>query len=491
MKTKFIGLEGFNEIESLTKDSKRARGKSAQLNNAQKTVRFVKRASSLLAKSAKKKSGEFFSKTGAKFRVAKTSKFNRTAKPQTSVLDRHYSQNRKSAYTAGSAVESLSYLKNRPSGKVYAHSAPSTEYRTHSVIKKRVVLAVAASLTAIMLSCMTVASALDAPEKNNKHTKKTSAPAAAATADEASYELDAPDMFVNTGLSSLYIDGELIGTTSEVNELDAALEQLLVDYRADYDDTTTTEFENDVVVDKHAYDNSELMTADELMKAADGKFSIRLSTDWSYDMEIDYDVDITYDDDEDSDYEKVVTEGEKGAEQINVRLTYVDGLFVESTVIDTKVKKYPVTEEIIKGSKQGIVEEETNTGTSTGSFIWPLPHTHNLTSYFEWRWGRMHQGIDIAGGGDYGQPIIAADGGTVTFAGNDGGGYGNYVMIDHGNGYMTVYGHASSLAVSTGEYVSQGQTIAYVGSTGNSTGPHLHFEIRENGVQINPLDFVQ
>ena len=486
MNTKFIGLEGFNEIEGLTKNSKKAQGKSIQKNNTKKTVRFLKRLSVLCAKKAKRVSSKLISKAGIKLKAKKAA----NAKSQTLILDRQYNQNRKSTDGKSSAIESLSYLKKRPSGKAHAHSANSTAYRTHTVIKKRAVLTVVASLTAIMLSCMTVASALDAPQSDNTQPQKASAPVAVTAVEELNYELDEPEMFVNTGLSSLYIDGELIGTTSEVHELDAALEQLLIDYRADYDDTTTTEFENDVVVEKHAFDDSELMTAEEIMNAADGKFSIRLSTDWSYDMEIDYDVDVTYDEDKDSDYEKVVTEGEKGAEEINVRLTYVDGLFVESEVIDTRVKKYPVTEDIIKGSKQGVVEEET-TGVSTGSFIWPLYHTHTVSSYFEWRWGRMHQGIDIAGGGDYGQPIIAADGGVVTFAGDDGGGYGYYVMIDHGNGYVTLYGHASSLAVSTGEYVSQGQTIAYVGSTGNSTGPHLHFEIRENGVQLDPLGFVQ
>ncbi len=102
----------------------------------------------------------------------------------------------------------------------------------------------------------------------------------------------------------------------------------------------------------------------------------------------------------------------------------------------------------------------------------------------------MHNGIDIAGGDDYGQPIIASDSGTVTWSGDDGGGYGNYVVIDHGNGYTTIYGHASELACSTGDYVNQGDVIAYVGSTGNSTGPHLHFEIRENDEPIDPLGFV-
>ncbi|MBQ5641191.1 MAG: M23 family metallopeptidase, partial [Ruminococcus sp.] len=132
----------------------------------------------------------------------------------------------------------------------------------------------------------------------------------------------------------------------------------------------------------------------------------------------------------------------------------------------------------------------TNTSSSSSGFIWPFPHTHNITSYMEWRWGRMHNGLDIAGGDDYGQPFYAAASGNVIWSGNDGGGYGNYVMIDHGNGYMTVYGHASALACNTGDYVNQGDLIGYVGDTGNATGPHLHFEIRLNDEYMNPLDYV-
>ena len=102
----------------------------------------------------------------------------------------------------------------------------------------------------------------------------------------------------------------------------------------------------------------------------------------------------------------------------------------------------------------------------------------------------MHNGIDIASGGISGQPIVASDGGTVIQAGDKGDGYGNYVIIDHGNGYKTLYGHCSSLAVSYGQYVSQGETIGYVGSTGTSTGPPLHFEIIYNSNKLNPLQFV-
>jgi murein DD-endopeptidase MepM/ murein hydrolase activator NlpD len=95
----------------------------------------------------------------------------------------------------------------------------------------------------------------------------------------------------------------------------------------------------------------------------------------------------------------------------------------------------------------------------------------------------MHTGIDIGAG--YGAPIHAAGGGEVIFSGYRNG-YGNCVVIDHGGGVATLYGHCSSLNVSAGQVVRQGQLIAHVGSTGLATGPHLHFEVRHNGTPVNP-----
>lgn len=127
-----------------------------------------------------------------------------------------------------------------------------------------------------------------------------------------------------------------------------------------------------------------------------------------------------------------------------------------------------------------------------GYFIWPCPscyyitsrqgpRTHPITGVY-----KNHAGTDI--GAQYGATVVAADGGTVSLAGVNGG-YGNCVMINHGNGYYTLYGHLSSIAVYEGQAVSQGDVIGYVGSTGNSTGPHLHFEIRSGNDKLNPEDF--
>jgi murein DD-endopeptidase MepM/ murein hydrolase activator NlpD len=122
---------------------------------------------------------------------------------------------------------------------------------------------------------------------------------------------------------------------------------------------------------------------------------------------------------------------------------------------------------------------------SPSGFVWPA--SGPVTSPFGWRWGRMHEGIDI--GAPYGAPIQAAAAGTVVYCGWMSG-YGNLVAIDHGGGISTAYGHQSSIAVACGQHVDQGQTIGYIGSTGHSTGPHLHFEVRVNGNPVDPLGYL-
>ena len=138
---------------------------------------------------------------------------------------------------------------------------------------------------------------------------------------------------------------------------------------------------------------------------------------------------------------------------------------------------------------------------SGSGFAWPTPGFVSRSSeWFEDREVYNHGGIDIAGAGIMGTPVVAAADGTViatnsscthnwgkSYSCGCGGGYGNYVMISHAGGKMTVYGHLTSLTVSTGQSVSRGQIIGYVGSTGYSTGPHLHYECRLNGVRYNPM----
>ena len=482
METKFIGLDGFGEIENL-QSAKRRKIKGNQLNTAQKTVRFVKRASKLVINSAVKSRN----KTASSVKISKTNPVN---------------------------------------GKRYACSTSFKGSRAHAMLSKKAILAFASCGLLVTFSFVTAAGAIGVQnsELPVSTAKDMSSPVNyngyvdnqdidyglastenVSTADEAFSELNSnahtiiTKALIEDNLQSdcvgLYIDNEFIGATSEEQALNAALDKVLVDYRKDYDDETTTEFANDVKVRSGKFDESKIMSVNEIIEKAEGKFSIQLATDIVYTREIAYDITTEYDESQPSSYEKVKTEGENGEEEVTVRTVYVDGVQTDAYETDSEVIKEAVDEVVVKGSdssSEGTSSSSTSSSSSygSGSFIWPVPYTHNITSEFGMRWGRLHGGIDIAAGGVYGQPIVAADSGTVILAGNQGDGYGNYVIIDHGNGYKTLYGHMSSVAAYTGQQVSQGEVIGYVGSTGNSTGPHLHFEIRVNDVQTDPLGYV-
>jgi murein DD-endopeptidase MepM/ murein hydrolase activator NlpD len=136
-------------------------------------------------------------------------------------------------------------------------------------------------------------------------------------------------------------------------------------------------------------------------------------------------------------------------------------------------------------ASRGAADPGTDGRVSGAGLIWPVRGP--VTSGYGSRWGRMHDGIDIGAGS--GTPIHAAKAGTVVFAGQMNG-YGNVIIVDHGGGFSTLYAHQSRLGASRGQDVSQGQVIGYVGSTGHSTGPHLHFETRVNGSPRNPRNYL-
>lgn len=190
---------------------------------------------------------------------------------------------------------------------------------------------------------------------------------------------------------------------------------------------------------------------------------------------------------------------------------------LQSDEIEAKISEYyaaqkAAAEQAAKASQSSSSSSSSSSGSSSSGsssvivpsgsgFAWPTPgFTYLSSEWFEDREVYNHGGIDIAGAGIMGTPVVAAADGTVIASNSScthnwgksyscgcGGGYGNYVMISHAGGKMTVYGHLTSLTVSTGQTVSRGQVIGYVGSTGNSTGPHLHYECRLNGVRYNPM----
>ena len=179
---------------------------------------------------------------------------------------------------------------------------------------------------------------------------------------------------------------------------------------------------------------------------------------------------------------KVTSPGVYGKADVTANVTYINGEEMEREVVASVTLSQPVTEQQLRGTK------ERPTWYPTGSFSWPC--TGILTSRFGYRsllGSTYHNGIDI--GNSYGTSIYAADGGTVTYSGWMSG-YGYLIIIDHGNGYQTYYGHNSSLAVSVGAKVHKGQLIARMGSTGRSTGNHCHFGVKLNGTFVNPLNYL-
>ncbi|MGI6727120.1 MAG: peptidoglycan DD-metalloendopeptidase family protein [Anaerovoracaceae bacterium] len=176
----------------------------------------------------------------------------------------------------------------------------------------------------------------------------------------------------------------------------------------------------------------------------------------------------------------VKSTGTPGERKVVAEIIRNNGEEVNRSEISSEVVKEPQNQVVLKGTK--------NKPKLVGSGKYIYPTRGRLSSRFGPRWGRMHYGIDLAA--PTGTKIRASDGGTVIFAGRDGS-YGNVVKISHGGNRVTIYAHCSKLFVSKGSKVYQGQHIANVGNTGNSTGSHLHFEVRINGVAQNPLKYLK
>lgn len=192
---------------------------------------------------------------------------------------------------------------------------------------------------------------------------------------------------------------------------------------------------------------------------------------------------------------KVKTEGQRGLREVIKKITKENGKVIKTDVVEQTILEKPENQVILTGIKEnpsGVAtvsrgahtRGETKRG--TGRLAAPVS-TLNVTSGFGPRWGRMHLGVDL--GMPAGSPITAADDGTVIFTGYSGS-YGNLIKIDHGNGIVTYYAHCSRIIAKRGQAVRKRELIAKVGSTGNSTGPHLHFEVRVNGQNVNPLNYL-
>ncbi|MFN7251998.1 MAG: peptidoglycan DD-metalloendopeptidase family protein [Anaerobacillus sp.] len=176
---------------------------------------------------------------------------------------------------------------------------------------------------------------------------------------------------------------------------------------------------------------------------------------------------------------KIEQTGEKGERIVSYLIARENGRTISRKIVSEEVTKEPKNHIVVKGTK-------VSPSRGSGKLAWPAVGGY-ISSYQGTRWGRFHRGIDIA------RPtntnILAADNGTVSFAGWDGG-YGNKVIVNHNNGMTTLYAHLASIDVNVGDSVAQGQKIGVMGKTGNSTGVHLHFEVYQDGDLKNPMDYL-
>ncbi|QED49925.1 M23 family metallopeptidase [Cytobacillus dafuensis] len=177
---------------------------------------------------------------------------------------------------------------------------------------------------------------------------------------------------------------------------------------------------------------------------------------------------------------KVKQEGKDGVRAATYRISEQNGQVITKKLSKEEVLQQPVKHIVLKGTK--VIPSR-----GDGNFIWPTGGGY-ISSDVGYRWGRMHKGLDIARPSD--RTIKAADNGVVVSAGYDGS-FGNKIVIDHQNGYRTIYAHLASISVNPGQVVSKGSKIGVMGSTGNSTGVHLHFELYKNGSLQNPLDYIR
>ncbi|MBQ8000944.1 MAG: peptidoglycan DD-metalloendopeptidase family protein [Ruminococcus sp.] len=479
MGTKFISVEGYNKIKSL--DKKNNANNKNNINTAQKLLRFIKRIPKEFKRDAKVIAKKWKDITWSTLTPAKFFRGIRHFHISSSYFE--FMRSPKGIATAAAPVLAAILLVLTVcfwtcSDKPLTVSVGGEQIAT---IENEKVLTQASAQMHNALAGTSTNESATTPVIQVSYPTLTTVEKASVT-DVYEKLVDCNEAVVS-GAGGLYVDGVFYGAAEDAQALTSALTAILSEAKAKYDDTTTTTFNNDVQVITDVYATESIKSVEEIIESARQNFSIRLETDLTVEYEKYYTTVYEYDESKLDTYSEVLTAGEMGTQKVFYRLVYIDGVQTDAVVQSSVTTKEPVDQVVLVGTKESY--------SATGNFIWPVPYTGNITSTFEHRWGTFHYGIDISWNGVYGADIVASDAGTVIWAGWDNSGYGNYVIIDHGNGYQTLYAHCCDVYVSIGDKVHQGDVVAGVGSTGYSTGDHLHFEIIENGVKVDPELFVQ
>ena len=295
-------------------------------------------------------------------------------------------------------------------------------------------------------------------------------------------------------VTALFVDDKLTAFAKTEAEMDSMLSDLIKYYEVE--GRKFKAYANNVEK-KTIYAN--LNSIDSLAKTSEefieGKagVGILVTTYTEYEESIAFKTETSYDSSKYDTYSVTTQNGVKGVKKVCANITYLNGEKQETEIVKTEVLKQPVNKKVTKGSKSSAAQsfkDKINIVPSPDRLlmIFPLEITKNIRITSYWGDGRNHKGMDLAS--PKGTKIYAAADGKVIFSGTKSG-YGKCVIIEHYDGKTkTLYAHASALKVSNGDKVKAGDVVAFVGSTGRSTGNHLHFEVRINDTPVNPIKYI-
>lgn len=295
----------------------------------------------------------------------------------------------------------------------------------------------------------------------------------------------------------IYIDNCFLCAVTDASAAESALDAVLRDRASELniDPSAEISFDNRVDLVSGEYESESFVQASDIASMFNGgvssycgenipvELSVRSVVTSSETIVLEYDTKTIYTDALADGKKSVVTKGYNGEGVETAEIISVNGVETARNVVSL---------DITTPAKNAVVRVGTRSGSSAAASVAEFikPYDGMITSNCGPRWGRVHNGIDIAGPGCNRKPVVAACDGVVVRA-DVYGAYGKCVIVDHGNGVETLYAHLSSISVSVGDVVSAGDVLGKIGSTGNTTGPHLHFEVHVDGEYVNPLLFVE
>lgn len=347
--------------------------------------------------------------------------------------------------------------------------------RAALVLRRTIILTVAVSLSLFSsaMAFMSVRTSASAPQEDN-YIEAADTPGTAEPAEEV------PPEFLP--LAVIFVDGEPVAAAGDRSELSSAVNAVIAGYEAK--GAVFVRLENELTLYEGGAPASLLCDSDELAERLASKLTVVTQMEVYEDSDVPYVTVYEYDADGFEDEIETISEGHEGILRQTYIYTFKNDVLTKALFSSAEFAEEPVDEVIRVGAQSGSRYD------SRGYFIWPVEG--NITSRFGYRTVSVgtnnHRALDIAA--PKGTDVKAADSGTVVYSGwHDS--YGNYVKLQHDNGSYTLYAHLSKRLVKAGDRVAQGDIIGKVGSTGESTGPHLHFEVRTpDNVRVDPEDYL-